>query len=156
MEVNSFNHIGPEKLIEVLLIHSVSPHARLLVEQFSTGDPYMMDIRLDHESINRSAEIVQTYFKAIGLRLVFKKIAKKKVNPFTNHALEFDQFAKIDPFNYVDPTGLNEKQLLKKIKKQNDYINDAKKRWEEGKLMDPFISYDMPLGQYSESLHGKH
>jgi hypothetical protein len=145
MEINSFNHIGPEKLIEVLLIHSVSPHARLLVEQFSTGDPYMMDIRLDHESTNRSAEIVQTYFKAIGLRLVFKKIAKKKVNPFTIHALEFDQFAKINPFNYVDPTGLTEKQLLDKIKKQNDYINDAKKRWEEGKLIDPFIVHDLPF-----------
>jgi len=147
MEINSFNHIGPEKLIEVLLIHSVSPHARLLVEQFSTGDPYMMDIRLDHESTNRSAEIVQTYFKAIGLRLVFKKIAKKKVNPFTIHALEYDQFAKIDPFDYVDPTGLTEKQLLAKIKKRNDYINNAMKRWEKGELVDPFIVHDLPLEQ---------
>ena len=145
MEINSFNHVGPEKIVEVLLIHSVSPHGRLLVEKFSTGDPYMMDIRLDHESTNRSAEIVQTYLKTIGLRLVFKKIAKKKINPFTNHALEFDQFAKVNPFNYVDSTGLSRKQLMKRIKEQNDYLNNAKKRYEKGELVDPFIVYDKPL-----------
>ena len=145
MEINSFNHIGPEKVIEVLLIHSVSPHARHLVEQFSTGDPYAMDIKLDHESTNRSAEIVQTYLKTIGLRLVFKKVAKKKVSPFEIHPMEFDQFAKNSPFMYIDSAKMTRKQILKKQKELNSYNEDAMKRFKEGKLVDPFIVQDRPL-----------
>ena len=145
MELNSFEHLGPEKIIEVLLIHSVSPHGRQLVEQFSTGDPYLMNIRLDNDSSNRSAEIAQTYLKTIGLKLNIKKLKKKKVNPFIIHALEFDQFAKEHPFIYVDPEGMSKKQLNKHLKELNDYKVDAMKRYNEGKLKDPFIIYDKPI-----------
>ena len=145
MELNSFEHIGPEKVIEVLLIHSVSPHARQLVEQFSTGDPYLMNIRLDNDSSNRSAEIAQTYLKTIGLRLNIRKIKKRKINPFMIHAMEFDQFAKQDPFNYIDPTNMGKKQLTKTIKELDEYKKDAMKRYEAGKLTDPFIVYDTPM-----------
>ncbi len=145
MELNSFEHIGPEKVIEVLLIHSVSPHARQLVEQFSTGDPYLMNIRLDNDSSNRSAEIAQTYLKTIGLRLNIRKIKKKKINPFMIHAMEFDQFAKQDPFNYIDPSNMGKKQLAKTIKELDEYKKDAMKRYEAGKLTDPFIVYDTPI-----------
>ena len=145
MELNSFEHIGPEKVIEVLLIHSVSPHARQLVEQFSTGDPYLMNIRLDNDSSNRSAEIAQTYLKTIGLRLNIRKVKKRKINPFMMHALEFDQFAKEDPFNYIDPAGMSKKQLVKTIKELDEYKKDAMKRYKAGKLEDPFIVYDNPI-----------
>jgi DNA-directed RNA polymerase beta subunit len=153
MESNSFNHVGPEKLIEVMLLHSLSPHARHLVEQFSTGDPYVMDIKLDHDCTNRSAEIVQTYLKSIGLKLVFKKVKKNKVNPYKkHHAMHFDQFAKKNPFIYMDTEGLTKEEILQKLKEREEYKKDAFKRYKEGKLKDPFIAYDRPLGAKP---HGK-
>ena len=104
-----------------------------------------MNIRLDNDSSNRSAEIAQTYLKTIGLKLNIKKLKKKKVNPFIIHALEFDQFAKEHPFIYVDPEGMSKKQLNKHLKELNDYKVDAMKRYNEGKLKDPFIIYDKPI-----------
>lgn len=79
MEVNNFNHIGAEAVIENLMIHSVSPRARKLVEAMYTENPYEINIRLDQESTNRTAEIVNTYLKAIGLRLIFAKVPKYRV-----------------------------------------------------------------------------
>lgn len=145
MECNSFDHIGSEKIIEVLLIHSVSPHARQLVEEFSTGDPYLTDIRLDEDSSNRSAEIVQTYLKAIGLRLNFKKIKKKKVNPFGVNPFEYNQFAYDNPFEYVPEDGLSAKKLNKYLKDRNKYLKDLRERFDKGDLEDPFIFYDAPM-----------
>lgn len=141
MELNSFEHLGPEKIIEVLLIHSVSPHGRQLVEQFSTGDPYLMNIRLDNDSSNRSAEIAQTYLKTIGLRLNIKKIKKKKVNPFLIQSTDTTQFSKVSPFLYIDSDNMNKKQITKHIKELNEYNKDAKKRYEENKLVDPFLMF---------------
>lgn len=141
MELNSFEHLGPEKIIEVLLIHSVSPHGRQLVEQFSTGDPYLMNIRLDNDSSNRSAEIAQTYLKTIGLRLNIKKIKKKKVNPFLIQTDKINQFTKVSPFLYIDSDNMSKKQIAKHIKELNEYNKDAKKRYEENKLVDPFLMF---------------
>ena len=76
MEVNNFNHIGAEAVIQNLMIHSVSPQGRKLVEQMYTCNPYDIDIKLDMNSKNRMAEVVNTYLKAIGLRLVFAKVPK--------------------------------------------------------------------------------
>lgn len=70
-------HGGVEVLIQNMMIHSLSPQARRLVEQMYTGDPFHIDIKLDSDSKNRSAEIANTYMKAIGRRLDF--IKKKKV-----------------------------------------------------------------------------
>ena len=144
MECNSFDHIGSEKIVEVLLIHSVSPHARQLVEEFSTGNPYLSDIKLDDDSSNRSAEIVQTYLKAIGLMLEFKKVKKKKVNPFGINPFEFDQFSTRHPFEYIPQDNLSQKQLNKYLKDRNKYLKESEERWEKGELEDPFIFFDSP------------
>lgn len=90
MEINNLNHLGAESVVENLLIHSLSPHARRLVEQMYTCDPYNINIKLDGESSNRGAEIVNTYLKTIGRRLVFKKIKKKRVK-FSVPPIYFDQ-----------------------------------------------------------------
>ena len=85
------NHIGTEYVVANLMIHSTSPHARRLVEQFSLGDPYNTDIKLDSDSKSRSAEILNVYLKAIGLRLKFIKRKKVFVNPIKVHAISFSQ-----------------------------------------------------------------
>lgn len=79
MEINNLNHLGPEAVIENLMIHSMSPRARRLVKEMYTCDPYNINITLDDESTNRGAEIINTRLKQIGRRLVFKKIPKKRV-----------------------------------------------------------------------------
>lgn len=83
MEMGDLGHLGFENVITLLMIHSVSPHARRLVEKMFVDDPYLVDIKLDEESSNRSAEILNTYLKAIGYKLEFNKSPKKKVKPFT-------------------------------------------------------------------------
>lgn len=76
MESTNFQHIGVENVISNLMIHSTSPQGRRLVEQMYTGDPFSIDIKLDSDSKNRSAEICSTYLKTIGRRLKFTKVKK--------------------------------------------------------------------------------
>ena len=83
MEMGDLGHIGFEHVITLLMIHSVSPHARRLVEKMYTDDPYLVDIKLDENSSNRSAEILNTYLKAIGYKISFEKRRKVMVRPFT-------------------------------------------------------------------------
>ena len=79
MESGDLGHIGMENVVSILMIHSVSPQARRLVEQMLTDDPYDIDIKLDDNSINRTAQIANVYLKAMGYRLKFlKKIKKPK------------------------------------------------------------------------------
>ena len=47
MEINNFNHIGPEAVVENLMIHSVSPSARKRVQELYTCNPYDINIKLD-------------------------------------------------------------------------------------------------------------
>ena len=76
MESNDMLHLGAEYVIKNLMIHSISPHARRLTEQMYTCDPFTIDIKLDEDSTNRSAEIANVYLKTIGRRLIFEKIKK--------------------------------------------------------------------------------
>ena len=79
MESGDLGHIGMEYVLSALMIHSVSPQARRLVEQMLTDDPYDIDIKLDDNSINRTAQIANIYLKVMGYRLKFNKIRKKPV-----------------------------------------------------------------------------
>lgn len=83
METGNLGHIGFEHVVSILMIHSASPHARRLVEKMFTDDPYLVDIKLDENSSNRSAEILNAYLKTMGYKLEFEKTRKKKVKPFT-------------------------------------------------------------------------
>ena len=86
METDDFGHLGFEHVIETMMIHSLSPAARKLTEKFYVDDPYNIDIKLDSDSKNRSAEQVNVYLKAIGYKLLFTKVKKKMVTPFTRPA----------------------------------------------------------------------
>lgn len=79
MEMNQMDHLGIETVIQALMIHSTSPRARRLAERLYTSNPYNINIQLDTECKNRSAEVVNTYLKVMGRRLVFRKIKKRVV-----------------------------------------------------------------------------
>lgn len=83
MEADDLGHMGFETVVEMLMIHSVSPQGRQLAAKLYTEDPYDINVELDSSSKNRSAEEVSVYLKAIGYRLVFKKHKKKKIPMFT-------------------------------------------------------------------------
>ena len=77
MESCDMAHLGMQYVVMNLMLYSNSPQARRLFEQLLTGDPFAVDIRLDKDSKNRNAEIINASFKTMGLRLVFEKKLKE-------------------------------------------------------------------------------
>ena len=77
MESGDLDHMGTEYVVINLLLHSLSPRGRRLVEQVATGDPYNVDVKLDDRAKNRSVEILNTRLKAMGYKLIFEKKKKK-------------------------------------------------------------------------------
>ena len=100
MEANNMAHAGIDALISNMMIHSLSPQGRRLVEQMYTGDPFNIDIKLDSDSKNRSAEIANTYLKAIGRRLNFIK-RKKKFKKVTVSPVSFDRDPYVHPISFI-------------------------------------------------------
>lgn len=90
METGDLNHIGTEYVVINLLLHSLSPHGRRLVEQIVLGDPYDVDVKLDSISKNRAAEILNARLKTMGYRLVFEKEKKTLKVGITRPGLIFD------------------------------------------------------------------
>lgn len=89
MEIGDLSHLGADIIVQILMLYASSPLARQLYESLMTGDPFNVDIHLDDTSSNRNAEIVETYLKTIGKRLIFRKIAKKKEVPIEWHPISF-------------------------------------------------------------------
>ena len=107
MEIENESHLGDEYVIINLLLSSLSPHGRRLVEKFYTEDPFDTDIKLDKDSSNRSAEIVNTYLKTIGLKIEFYKVKKHRVNALSFNALSFDQDALKPAIFFNDEEGFD-------------------------------------------------
>lgn len=78
MESGDLAHLGMQYVVMNLMLYSSSPQARRLFEQLLIGDPYNIDIKLDSDSKNRNAEIINALLKTMGLKLVFEKIPKEK------------------------------------------------------------------------------
>ena len=77
MESCDLAHVGMQYVVMNLMLYSSSPQARRLFENLLIGNPYQIDIRLDQDSRNRNAEIINALFKTMGLRLVFTKRPKE-------------------------------------------------------------------------------
>ena len=77
METGNLIHLGAELVVQMLMLYSTSPHARRLTEEMLTGDAFNIDVKLDMKSKNRNVEILNVYLKTMGLKLSFKKTAKK-------------------------------------------------------------------------------
>lgn len=134
MEINNLNHLGAEYVVQNLLIHSLSPHARRLTESMYTDNPYHINIELDTDAKNRGVEVVNTYLKTIGRRLVFKKIRKRKYK-VTFNPIYFDKPQKIEPifFNH-DPAFDPEKDFKERME-----LEEKKK--EDKNLVNPLRFY---------------
>ena len=78
MESGDLAHLGMQYVVMNLMLYSSSPQARRLFEELLIGNPYDIDIKLDADSRNRNAEIINSLFKTMGLRLVFSKKPKEK------------------------------------------------------------------------------
>ena len=87
METGDLMHLGAEYTVINLMLMSSSPHGRRLAEQLLVEDPFNIDIRLDENSKNRNAEILNAYLKTMGLRIVFEKVPKKSRNAITKDAI---------------------------------------------------------------------
>ena len=121
METNNFMHLGPDVVITNMMIHSVSPQGRRLVEQmYTTDNPFVIDIKLDSDSKNRSAEIVNTFLKTIGRRLKFVK-KLKVIDKITYSPITFFK----DPIEYP----------IRFIPKQDWDTIDIEKDFEERQKM---------------------
>ena len=94
---------------------SVSPRARRLCEKMLTGDPFDIDIRLDDESTNRNVEILNTYFKAKGIKLTFEKILKEYKS-----FIEWHKDKKLEPQSFIQWN--DEKEDIKDEKDPNTFI----------------------------------
>lgn len=77
MESGEFCHLGDDINIIALMLYSTSPHGRRMAKTLLTDNPFDIDVVLDENARSRSAEILNTYLKAIGLRLVFSRLKKK-------------------------------------------------------------------------------
>lgn len=124
MENSDMGHIGMEQVVSALMIHSVSPQARRLAEQMLTDNPYDIDIKLDDNSINRSAQIANVYLKAMGYRLKFYKRRRKIKRAVLTKGVTYHWGDK--PLRpgviYVDKaeTGFDIEKDLKKMKKAEE------------------------------------
>ena len=79
MESCNMSHLGMQYVVMNLMLYSNSPQARRLFEELLIGSPYDIDIKLDANSKNRNAEIINALFKTMGIRLNFiKKLKEKK------------------------------------------------------------------------------
>ena len=123
MEINNMLHAGPEVVISNMMIHSLSPQGRRLVEQMYTGDPFSIDIKLDSDSKNRSAEIANTYLKTIGRRLCFYK-QKKHIERITVCPIAFDHEPVEFPIMFVPE---EKREGFDYIKDFNDRMEFLKK-----------------------------
>ena len=119
-------HAGVEVLIANMMIHSLSPQARRLVEQMYTGNPFKIDIKLDSDSRNRSAEIANTYLKTVGRRMVF--IKKKKVikAPMLRSPFYFTENPNKVPFRVLPESMREGFDYVKDLEERNKLIENAK------------------------------
>lgn len=87
METGNLMHLDPEIVVTNLMLYSLSPHGRRQFSQLLIGDPFNIDVKLNSDCSNRTAEIINTYLLTMGLELVFDKIPKVYKSPFTSGKL---------------------------------------------------------------------
>lgn len=112
MEMGDMSHMGVEWVIQVLMLYSASPEARMLCEEMMTGNPYNVDINLEDDSTNIGVQMFNAYMKTIGLALRFFKIPKQKLEPLYRQPFRFVPvqskdaphcpFIKYAPGEYID------------------------------------------------------
>ena len=103
METGDLAHAGMDVVISILMTHSVSPHARRLVEKMLINDPYCINVKPDETASNRNVEILNAYLKTMGLRLVFKKKLKQKKKVVTTTPVIMEIKPKMKVVSQINP-----------------------------------------------------
>ena len=123
METNQLDHLGAELVVANLMIHSISPQGRRLVEQMYTCYPFSINIKLDSDSRNRSAEIANIRMKVTGRRLRFEKI-KKQYTKVTYCPIKFTRDPLRSPIHIIPEDkreGYDYEEAAKKREKEKEY-----------------------------------
>lgn len=97
----------------------------------------MVNIELDKDSSNRSAEILAAYLKAIGYRLKFYKIKRVRIKPFMIKPFFRGGRQPIKPFIRLD-----ENQCIQDINKYIDWIAECTDKKNAHPIQYRPISYD--------------
>lgn len=126
MEIGNFVHMGADLVSQILMIYSSSPLARQLCAQLETGDPFNIDVKLDMDSKNRNAEILNVYLKTKGLKITFKKHLKKPIKAAHINPMAFfdpnptPQPKKIPMIFYGEGEKFNEEEAIAQLKESRD------------------------------------
>lgn len=89
MESGDMGHMGSDIVVVNLMMYSLSPIGRRLVEEMYTGDPYDIDIKLNSKAKNRSVEQLNAKLKTMGYRIRFRKKRKHIIPGIIIEGLEF-------------------------------------------------------------------
>lgn len=120
MESCDMAHIQMQYVIMNLMLYSNSPQARRLFEQLLIGNPYDLDIKLDYNSHNRSAEIIAALFKNMGIRLDFIKRLKEK-----KYLYKLDLYKLLPPEEMYKPKS-NMLDIIGKDKAIDEWATNAR------------------------------
>lgn len=121
MEFGNFNHMGADLVSQILMIYSSSPLARQLCAQLETGDPFNVDVKLDMDSKNRNAEILNVYLKTKGLKISFRKYLKKKKHAMTVSPMAFFDQPVYEPMIfYENGQKFDVEEAIEHVKKTRD------------------------------------
>lgn len=126
MEFGNLCHMGADLASQVLMIYSSSPLARQLCAQLETGNPFDVDVKLDMDSKNRNAEILNVYLKTKGLRLVFKKHLKKKTVAAVEYPIAYHDPIQFLPAIFYGPGEKENVNIDKIIQDLKDSVNKPK------------------------------
>lgn len=78
---NMLHFLNIYPVVANLMIHSTSPKGRRATEELLTGNPFDINIELTEDATSRNVEVLNTYLKTIGLKLVFKKVDNIQRSP---------------------------------------------------------------------------
>ena len=122
METGDLAHIGMENVIINLMLTSVSPHGRRLMERLLTDDPFDINVKIDDEATNRGAEILNTYLFTMGLRLKFIKKKKELKALFKRKLFKYNRTSNYYPkplLKHIHPAEVIDKEkYLKRMEKE--------------------------------------
>ena len=122
MEIGNFVHMGADLVSQILMIYSSSPLARQLCAQLETGDPFNIDVKLDMDSKNRNAEILNVYLKTKGLKITFKKHLKKPIKPATITPMTFFDKPEKHPMIFYDHgEKIDVEKIVEELKETRDH-----------------------------------
>ena len=156
MEISALTHIGDDINVIMLMLYSTAPIGRRSIKDLLTKNPNDINITLSADAKSRSAEIVNAYLKAIGLKLTFEKVPKKYEEALLYNIPDEDFYvpAILEDYSYLKALRENDKSKMTiTIKEINGKFYPIYENFEEPcipAIMEGAMSSEPPEG-YSET-----